>query len=439
MAKVGPDKSQYIGPGEGNATQYGRFNTNQNAWGQPTATPTAPPLDNQIAVTEQPYAQQQQFIPMPEPGPVYRPTHAQPNAPQPHFQSPQPQSFDYQRPSTPIYHQDQPSCLPMPEPGPIYRPQPQLQPNRPPVPTNQPSTPISHRDEAPPSYQESQLAQNPSNRFRTDIFQSIDRLNTLKTQILERESRLDELQRRSELLDGVQFPGYELLNHFEREMNHLQSSFRAAQQHLKDLGEKENFIPGTRRKKLKIHIEQGSCCGTESHYYCDMCDKKPKIHIEGMCNSPDVFVQTCEQQNQHTGWIWGKQKLQIDGMWVSPKVHLKGLMFNPVIIVDGMWNKPEIHLEGICLNPEIRVQGTGVHPTIRITGVCHHLKLYVEGLSCGPRINIVGLCDKIETSMPGMCTGASVKVTGVCKNLKRSLGTFSPSVKFKGNDMKIRV
>ena len=425
MAKVGPDTSKYSELGEGSVAQYSRFNTNLVAWGESTATPSAPPPEYQQPVIEQPSSQQPQFIPMPEPGPVYRPTHVQPEpyTPQPHFQPSQPSSIDYLPPSTPAFgQQDQLSFLPMPEPGPIYRPQP-----------TQPSLPT----EAPPSYQESQMVQDPSNRFRTDIFQSMNRLNALKSKILERESRLNELQRKSELLDGVQFPGYDLMNHLDREMTHMQSCFRAAQQYLKEIGEKENFIPGTTRKKRKIHNDHGSCCGTEDHYYSDLCDKKPKIHIEGMCNSPDVFAETCEQQHRHTSWIWGKQKLHIEGMWVSPKVHLKGLMLNPVIICDGMWCKPEIHLEGVCLNPEIRVNGMGVHPSIRITGLCHNLKLYVEGMSCGPRLVVVGICDRVETSLSGMCTGASFKVTGACKNLKRSLGVFSPSVKFKGNDMTI--
>ena len=283
------------------------------------------------------------------------------------------------------------------------------------------------------------MAQDPSNRFRTDIFQSTDRLNALKSQILEREGRLNELQRRSELLDGVQYPGNELLAYLEQEMTYIQSYFRAAQQHLREIGEQENFIPGTTRKKRKIHNDQCSCCGTEDHYYGDLCDKKPKIHIEGICNSPDVFAQTCEQQHRHTGWIWGKQKLHIDGLWISPKVHLKGLMLNPVILVEGIGCNPEIHLEGICLNPEIRIDGICANPSIRITGLCHNLKIYVEGISCSPRLTVVGICDRVETSLSGMCIGVIVRVTGACKNLKRSLGVFSPSVTFQENDMKINV
>ena len=284
------------------------------------------------------------------------------------------------------------------------------------------------------------MDQDPLNRFRTHIFQSVNRLNALKSPILERESRMNEIQRKSELIDGIQFPGYELINDLVREMDQLKPYFRAAQQHLRQIGEKENFIPGTTKKKMKIHNDHGSCCGTEEHYYSDLCDKKPKIHIEGMCNSPDLFAQTCEQQHRHTGWMWGKQKVKIEGMWVSPKIHLKGLLFNPVIICDGMWCKPEIHLEGICLNPEIRVDGMGTHPTIRITGLCHNLKIFVEGMSCSPRVTIVGVCDSVDTILPGSCSVAHIKVTGACKNLKKSSDrfTFDPSVKFKGKDMEIR-
>lgn len=395
--------------------------------------PSAPPLPEHLTVTNQPQSQSQ-FLSIPEPGPAQRPT--QLSSMDHNIHGYQPQS------TTSTHGHNQPTFLPMPEPGPVYRPtyqptsgvQPQQHPGR----SYPPLEYTSQGDDAPPSYYESQLAQDPLNRFRTDIFKSKNRLNILKTQILERESRLTEFQRQSELFDGVSAINCELLNRFEQELTALQSCFRATQQHLKEIGENATLVSGTQRKKIKVHIQAGGCCETESHICRDLCDKKPKIHIEGMCNSPYVFAQTCEEQSKHTGWIWGKQKIQIDGMWVSPKVHLKGILLNPVIFVDGMWNKPEIHLEGICLNPEIHVKGMGVHPTIRITGLCYRLRVVTEGLCTGPRIRIVGFCDQIETSRNG-CGGTSIWVQGVCKNLRRSLGTFSPSIKFKGNEMKIRV
>lgn len=267
----------------------------------------------------------------------------------------------------------------------------------------------------------------------------MNRLKNLKTQILEREGRLSETQRSSELLEGVFFGDNQVLTQYHHEMNHLQSCFRTAQQHLKDLGEKETHIPGTGRKKTKLHIEGCGCCGVDSHFYRDLCDNKPKIHIEGMCNSPDVYAETCENQNKHNGWIWGKQKIHVEGMWVSPKVHLKGLLMNPVIHIKGMFVYPEIHIEGICLNPEIHVEGMGVHPTIRITGLCHRLRIHIEGMRTSAKINLTGICDQVETRFEGCCAGVTLSITGACKDIRQSLGIGSPSVKFKGSDMIVRV
>ena len=412
MTKVGVEKVPFSQNGDGFDSYNTRPAVNQGGWVQPSAPPIT---DNNSTIVHQPMPQQQPgFLPMPEPGPIY-----------------QPQS-QFQPQSSPYNSAPKPAFLPMPEPEPVRQPQP------PHPPIYQPSASSSQIREAPPGYYESVLAQDPLNRFRTDIFTSMNTLLTLKAQVLERESHLNEFQRRSELLGGAFQVDHQVLYQFEAQMNNLHSCVRAAQQHLKESGEKETLVSGTNRKKMKIHIEGCGCCGADSHFYRDLCDQKPKVHVEGMCVSPDVFVQTCEQQNNHTGWIWGKQKVVVEGMWTSPKVHLKGLLINPVIHVSGMWSKPEIHLEGICLRPEVHVEGVGANPTVRITGLCDHLKIHLEGMCCRANVNIIGICQQVETSKEGG-TGVYLSVTGVCKNLKRSFGSFSPSVKFKGNDMEIRV
>lgn len=431
MAKVGVDKVDFDPYRSGGTTQYCNFSAqpaSRDGWVQPTA----PPMSYEDAVTQQPTAQEQpSFRPMPEPGPINQP----PYQPQASFQSHQPSPHIYQPPSSASRDAQLP-YLPMPEPEPVYQPRPQFQPQLSPM--YQPST-STDGGEAPPSYYESQLAQDSANRFRTDIFNAMNRLKNLKTLILEREGRLSETQRRSELLDGVYFGDNQVLTQYHQEMNNLQSCFRAAQQHLKDKGEKETHIPGTGRKKTKLHIDGCGCCGVDSHYYRDLCHNKPKIHIEGMCKSPDVYAETCENQNKHNGWIWGKQKIHVDGMWFSPKVHLKGLLINPVIHVEGMFVYPEIHIEGTCLNPEIHVDGIGIHPTIRITGLCHRLKIHVEGIRASAKINLTGVCDQVETRVEGCCAGATLSVTGACKDIRRSLGIGSPSVKFKGSDMIVQI
>ena len=407
MNKVGVEK-QPLGPGRDGRDPFGNMSVNQGGWVQPSA----PVMDdNQPPVSRQPQPPPHQpaFLPMPEPGPIYEPPPG--NAPQSGF-------------------------LPMPEPEPVRRTpaiqhRPQFQPQ---APWYDQSTTTTPGREAPPGYYESQLAQDPIHKFRSNIFTSMDRLLHLKSLVLERESHLNEFQRRSEL-SGTFVGDYQVVLALVQELNALEANIKIAQQHLKESGERETMIAGTNKKKNKIHIDGCGCCAADSHFYRDLCDTKPKIHVEGMCLSPDVFAQTCEEQNKHTGWIWGHQKIAVEGMWSSPKIHLKGLLINPKIHVEGMWSSPEIHLEGICLRPEIRIEGIGAHPKIRITGICKHLKFTAEGLCCRANINIIGVCEQIEASTGG----AHLTVTGVCKNLKTSFSSFSQSIKFKGNDINIRL
>lgn len=178
--------------------------------------------------------------------------------------------------------------------------------------------------------------------------QNLIRIEENQTSLLNREPHRYKLKgtNLAQVTPGENLHNIPEMMQIEREILDLEYHLKNAKHILnKPQSTARTFLSKIHNYKRKLHYDgmPCSCCSPERVIRRDLSDLKPKIHIEGMCNSVSIRADVYGNLIEHDEWVNGEQKIATEGLGVSPKIYLTGFSSIIIIDADGLLNKPQIH------------------------------------------------------------------------------------------------